>query len=122
LRALRHLSNTYHILPSSLTITDIRKDGHHPVAGGGFADIWHGTLKDQAVCLKVLRLIVEPDEEVRKNIRRQFYNEALIWRQLNHPNILPLLGVNVDLFRPSFCLISPWMNNKDIISFLKQHP
>ncbi|KIK53331.1 hypothetical protein GYMLUDRAFT_111058, partial [Collybiopsis luxurians FD-317 M1] len=51
-----------------------------------------------------------------------FCHEALIWRQLCHPNILPLLGVNMDLFSPSFCLISPWMENRDIITFLKQNP
>ncbi|KAE9390765.1 hypothetical protein BT96DRAFT_797939, partial [Gymnopus androsaceus JB14] len=44
-----------------------------------------------------------------------------LWRQLKHPNILPLLGVNAELFNPSFCLISPWMANKDIISYLKQN-
>ncbi|KAE9386306.1 kinase-like protein, partial [Gymnopus androsaceus JB14] len=51
-----------------------------------------------------------------------FCNEALIWRQLKHPNILPLLGVNAELFSPLFCLISPWMENKDIISYLKKSP
>ncbi|KAE9393864.1 kinase-like protein, partial [Gymnopus androsaceus JB14] len=48
-------------------------------------------------------------------------SEALIWRQLQHPNILPLLGVNAELFSPSFCLISPWMENKDIITFLRKN-
>ncbi|KIK57486.1 hypothetical protein GYMLUDRAFT_46068 [Collybiopsis luxurians FD-317 M1] len=122
LRALRYLANNYLILPSSLTITEIQLNGNHPVAGGGFADIWHGSVGDQAVCLKVLRLIIEPDEEMRKNIQKRFFNEALIWKQLKHPNVLPLLGVNVDLFSPSFCLISPWMENKDIITYLKHHP
>ncbi|KAF5392047.1 hypothetical protein D9757_003181 [Collybiopsis confluens] len=122
LRILRYLSDTHHILPMSLTIADIIQHGHRPVAGGGFADIWRGILGEQPVCLKVLRLIIEPDENVRKSIRKQFYNEALIWRQLKHTNILPLLGVNVELFSPSFCLISPWMANKDVISYLKQHP
>ncbi|KAF9068879.1 kinase-like domain-containing protein [Rhodocollybia butyracea] len=56
------------------------------------------------------------------NIRNQFCREALVWRQLKHPNILPLLGVNSDLFSPSFCLISPWMKNKDIITYLKANP
>ncbi|KAE9390762.1 hypothetical protein BT96DRAFT_1063301, partial [Gymnopus androsaceus JB14] len=85
-------------------------------------DIWRGTVKGQSVCLKVLRLVVEPDEEVRKKIRKQFCNEAILWRQLKHPNILPLPGVNAELFNPSFCLISPWMANKDIVSYLKQNP
>ncbi|KIK64779.1 hypothetical protein GYMLUDRAFT_160834 [Collybiopsis luxurians FD-317 M1] len=86
-------------------------------------DIWHGTMRsNQSVCLKVLRLILEPDEDVREKIRKQFCNEALVWRQLKHPNILPLLGVNVQLFYPSFCLVSPWMENRDVISYLKRNP
>ncbi|KIK56114.1 hypothetical protein GYMLUDRAFT_143383, partial [Collybiopsis luxurians FD-317 M1] len=122
LRALRYLSNTYHVLPSSLTITEIKKNGDNPVAGGGFADIWHGSAGGHAVCLKVLRLIIEPDETKCENIRREFYKEALIWKQLKHPYVLPFLGINADLFSPSFCLISPWMENKDIVTFLKDHP
>ncbi|KAF5345121.1 hypothetical protein D9757_013866 [Collybiopsis confluens] len=122
LRILRHLSSVHHILPMSLTVVDIRQRDRHPVAGGGFSDIWRGTLGEKLVCLKVLRIVSEPDENVRENIRMRFYSEALIWRQLKHPNILPLLGVNVELFTPSFCLISPWLANKDVISFLKQNP
>ncbi|KAE9403586.1 kinase-like protein, partial [Gymnopus androsaceus JB14] len=45
-----------------------------------------------------------------------------IWRQLKHPNILPLLGVNEELFSPSFCLISPWMENKDVMTYLRKNP
>ncbi|KAJ7586154.1 kinase-like domain-containing protein [Mycena floridula] len=48
--------------------------------------------------------------------------EALVWRQLNHPNVLPFLGVNVDLFAPSFCLISPWMSNGNLMQFLQRNP
>ncbi|KAE9385864.1 kinase-like protein [Gymnopus androsaceus JB14] len=85
-------------------------------------DIYHGKTGDQPVCLKVLRLIMEPDEQVRENIRKRFCNEALVWRQLKHRNILPLLGISAELFKPSFCIISPWMDNKDIITFLKRNP
>ncbi|KIK56116.1 hypothetical protein GYMLUDRAFT_87392 [Collybiopsis luxurians FD-317 M1] len=38
-QALRSLSNAFHVLPSSLTITEIKKNGNNPVAGGGFAEI-----------------------------------------------------------------------------------
>ncbi|KIK63206.1 hypothetical protein GYMLUDRAFT_110426, partial [Collybiopsis luxurians FD-317 M1] len=85
-------------------------------------DIWLGSLKEKPVCLKVLRLAIEQDEEARAEIRKQFCHEALVWRQLKHPNILPLLGVNMDLFSPSFCLISPWMENRNVITYLKHNP
>ncbi|KAF9070944.1 kinase-like domain-containing protein [Rhodocollybia butyracea] len=121
LNLLRYLSKKFQVLPPSLVIQDVQREGTNPVAGGGFADIWRGTVKEKPVCLKVLRLILEQDEKAREKIRNQFYHEALVWRQLRHPNILPLLGVNSDLFSPSFGLISPWMENKDIITYLKEH-
>jgi serine/threonine protein kinase len=45
-----------------------------------------------------------------------------VWKQLNHPNVLPFLGVNTKLFSPSFCLISPWMENGNALSFLEKNP
>ncbi|KIK54725.1 hypothetical protein GYMLUDRAFT_176737, partial [Collybiopsis luxurians FD-317 M1] len=105
---LRHLSKRFQTLPSSLIVDDVKREGQNYVAGGGFAVI--------------LRLAIEQDEKTRAEIRKQFCHEALVWRQLKHPNILPLLGVNTDLFSPSFCLISPWMENRDIITYLRRNP
>ncbi|KAE9404358.1 kinase-like protein [Gymnopus androsaceus JB14] len=119
---LRQLSLSYRFLPRSLVIQNVNQDGRYAVGGGGFADIYRGTMGQRCVCLKVLRLVMEQDEETRDKIRKEFCKEALIWRQLKHPNILPLLGVNAELFSPSFCLISPWMENKDIITYLKGNP
>ncbi|KAK1227130.1 hypothetical protein PQX77_009870 [Marasmius sp. AFHP31] len=51
-----------------------------------------------------------------------FCREALIWTHLDHPNVLPLIGVNTKLFGTDFCLVSPWMENGDIITFLKRKP
>ncbi|KIK53337.1 hypothetical protein GYMLUDRAFT_179049, partial [Collybiopsis luxurians FD-317 M1] len=116
------LVRKFQTLPSSLIIRDIKREGENPVAGGGFADIWRGTLNKKPVCLKVLRLTLEQNETTRDKIRKEFCDEALVWRQLDHPNILTFLGVNMDLFSPSFCLISPWMENRDIKTFLEKNP
>ncbi|KAF8987026.1 kinase-like protein, partial [Hymenopellis radicata] len=51
-----------------------------------------------------------------------FCEEALVWKQLHHPSVLPFLGVSQDLFHPSFCLISPWMANGNIMTFLSNNP
>ncbi|KAF9041942.1 kinase-like protein, partial [Hymenopellis radicata] len=51
-----------------------------------------------------------------------FCQEALVWKQLRHPNVLPFLGVSQDLFHPSYCLISPWMENGNIVAFLSNNP
>ncbi|GAW04607.1 serine threonine-protein kinase nrc-2 [Lentinula edodes] len=55
----RHLSKKYQILPSSMILREIEREGQNPVGGGGFADIWRGAVNNQSVCLKVLRLVIE---------------------------------------------------------------
>ncbi|KAF9064954.1 kinase-like domain-containing protein [Rhodocollybia butyracea] len=120
LQALRYLSTKYRILPSSMIMQDVVRE-HLPVSGGGFADIYRGMLGNQQACLKVLRLVIEPDKRMREKIHRHFCSEAVLWKQLKHPNILPLFGVNLELFEPSFCLISPWMENGNVITYLKQN-
>ncbi|KAK0465850.1 kinase-like domain-containing protein, partial [Armillaria novae-zelandiae] len=48
--------------------------------------------------------------------------EVMVWKQLHHPYILPLLGMNEDLFGPRFCLISLWMHHGNIIEYLQDNP
>lgn len=52
-----------------------------------------------------------------------FAHEAVIWRQLFHPNVLPFYGVyHLDDLRSRLCLISPWMEHGNVMQFLKQAP
>ncbi|SJL10564.1 uncharacterized protein ARMOST_13951 [Armillaria ostoyae] len=120
LRCLRVLSKDRGILPSSLICQEAIREGTHPVSGGGFADIWKGRLHENPVCLKVLRVFIA--EQAREKLIRDFCQEAFVWKLLRHPNVLPFLGVNANLFSPSYCLISPWMANGNIISYLEAHP
>ncbi|KAK0437918.1 kinase-like domain-containing protein [Desarmillaria tabescens] len=120
LKCLRALSKAKNILPSSFFSQNVTREGANPICGGGYADIWKGHLRDTQVCLKVLRIFAT--EEARTKILRDLCHEALMWRQLRHPNILPFLGVSKDLFAPSYCMISPWMVNGNIMSYLEAHP
>ncbi|KAK0201588.1 kinase-like domain-containing protein [Desarmillaria ectypa] len=117
MKCLRALSMVRNIVPSSFSSQDVTRGGTNPVCGGGFADIWEGYLHDTKVCLKVLR-IFEPEVKTV----RDFCQEAPIWRQLRHPNVLPFLGVKKILFAPRYCLISPWVANGNIMSYLKVYP
>jgi len=48
------------------------------------------------------------------------YGEALFWYSLKHPRILTLLGVSRTTFDPPrTCLISPWMNNGNVLQYMK---
>lgn len=46
----------------------------------------------------------------------------MIWRQLEHPNILPCFGISDDVFYPQLAMISPWMPNGHLISYLSKNP
>ncbi|KAJ6583575.1 hypothetical protein DFH09DRAFT_841857, partial [Mycena vulgaris] len=49
-----------------------------------------------------------------------FCREALSWGLLRHRNILPFLCVYED--GPSLCLLSPWMENGSLLTFLETYP
>ncbi|KAK1228601.1 MAP kinase kinase kinase activity protein [Marasmius sp. AFHP31] len=121
-KCLKALVNTHHVLPASLFVNELSKDGTHPLAGGGFSDVWKGKYREEPVCLKVLRIHIQGDRRKRAKVAEEFYKETLLWTQLSHPNLLPFTGVNTTLFPHGFCLVSPWMVNGDIITFLAMHP
>ncbi|KAK0471433.1 kinase-like domain-containing protein [Armillaria novae-zelandiae] len=120
LKCLHALCKAQSIVLPSLYLQGLTREGANPVAGGGFADIWKGHLQDTQVCLKVLRIFVP--EKDKPKLLRSFCQEALVWRQLRHPNVLPFLGVSEDLFAPRYCLVSPWMGNGNVMSYLQAHP
>ncbi|KAF9257192.1 kinase-like protein [Marasmius fiardii PR-910] len=120
IKSLRRLVDKHGDLPKSLFINDIVRKSSRALIRGGFADIWKGTFRDQEVCLKVCYVSTVATKDNNK-IVQGFYKEALIWTQLSHDNLLPFLGVT-ELFDPDFCLVSPWMENGHIITFLQRNP
>ncbi|KAF9065338.1 kinase-like domain-containing protein [Rhodocollybia butyracea] len=120
LKLMRRLNRQYGVLPPSMILDGLVCESKRAVKGGGFADVYMGRCDNRRVCIKVLRYFQEGSE--RETLLRALSKEVLLWRQLNHPNILPFLGVNTEMFSPTFCIISPWMFNGDIISYTQKHP
>ncbi|KAK0468693.1 kinase-like domain-containing protein [Armillaria novae-zelandiae] len=79
-------------------------------------------MDSELICVKVLRIFMDNGIEERNRMIKDFCREALVWRNLYHPSILPFLGVSRHLFAPSFCLISPWMEYGNIMTCLKERP
>ena len=52
------------------------------------------------------------------NETQTFCQEAIMWKRLSHPNIVPLLGIT---FTP-FQLISNWMSGGDLPDYIKKNP
>jgi len=51
---------------------------------------------------------------------QKFCKEVAVWKALRHPNVLPLIGVMMSEAR--FAMISEWMENGNINSFVKVNP
>ncbi|KAK7041495.1 hypothetical protein VNI00_009363 [Paramarasmius palmivorus] len=117
------LSKASDLYPSCMTIQNLNTMGNHPVAGGGFGDIWKGILggdSGRVVCLKVVKMYIMSDV---KRLLKDFLREAIVWRQLIHPNVLPCLGLYyLDNKQERMCLVSPWMENGNLAHYLQNTP
>ncbi|KAK1235736.1 hypothetical protein PQX77_001024, partial [Marasmius sp. AFHP31] len=49
----------------------------------------------------------------------EYQREAILWRQMNHPNLLPLLGIYHLEDNDELCLISPWMEKGNLVEYMK---
>ncbi|KAK7026375.1 kinase domain-containing protein [Favolaschia claudopus] len=112
-KAMWRLSRASSLYPRCFTLTGLHRVGTQ-VAGGGYGDIWKGLVRGQSVCVKMLRIFQESDIAMAV---KEFGAEAIIWRQLCHPNVLPFFGLYY--IDQRLCLISPWMQNGNIIEFLR---
>ncbi|KAF8159772.1 kinase-like domain-containing protein [Crassisporium funariophilum] len=130
-RCLRELA-MHSILPPSFFIRNLTREAGFAVQGGSFAvrilfldarhDIYKGYMGTTKVCLRVLRMFVTTTLEEQESLFKDFCVEVLVWRQLKHPNILPFIGANTEIFRSQYCFISPWMEKGDLMSYLKANP
>ncbi|KAF9260152.1 WD40 repeat-like protein [Marasmius fiardii PR-910] len=100
--------------PQCLTIQGVEKLGRHPVGGGAFGDVWKGRVGQRLVCLKVIRAFEASDMQ---QILKDYMQEANIWRQLNHQNLLPFMGIYY--LDGQLCLVSPWMERGNLVQYLK---
>ncbi|KAJ7126300.1 kinase-like domain-containing protein [Mycena epipterygia] len=115
-RALIRLSHASGLYPRYSTPSGLEIVGP-PVAAGAYSDIWRSSVHGQSVAIKVVRKLMGRDENYENNRLEQIILEALIWRQLSHPNLLPFFGLYS--LESRLCLVSPWMNNGHILEFLQ---
>ncbi|KAF8140742.1 kinase-like domain-containing protein [Mycena galopus ATCC 62051] len=112
LQALLQLARPSGLHPRCFVLPGLRKVGQQ-VAGGGFGDIWKGVICGQSVCVKIMRIFEESDIQAAL---KEFGREAVIWRQMCHPNVLPFFGVYY--LGSRLCLVSPWMEEGHIVKFI----
>ncbi|KAK7052443.1 hypothetical protein R3P38DRAFT_2860354 [Favolaschia claudopus] len=112
--------------PPSLSIQGVEQRSPHPFAGGGFADVYKAVYMSKPVVLKQLRLYLTDTEQKRQRQWEKLCQEALLWKTLDHPSVLPFIGLYdandskeaVDSIF-SMAMVCPWMPNGTVTNHLK---
>ncbi|KAF9790758.1 kinase-like domain-containing protein, partial [Thelephora terrestris] len=112
---LRTICGDHAILPSSYTISgDLSRVDHDPAGGGGFSEVWKGTLNGRKVCIKDPKFHAQNCEAVKKS----FCKEAITWKRLEHPNVVAFIGVT----RNPLQIVSDWMPNGTLREYIINNP
>ncbi|KAG8708317.1 hypothetical protein FRC11_006569, partial [Ceratobasidium sp. 423] len=100
-----------------------------PYAGGGACDVYKWKLYKSSpvgtltipVAIKTLRCLSQSrtEAEVKAKLPKRAAKELLTWLQLDHPNILPLLGLAI--FNDGLSMVSPWMSNGNLSEYLRKN-
>ncbi|KAG8698335.1 hypothetical protein FRC08_005994 [Ceratobasidium sp. 394] len=115
---IRHLINSG--CPDVTDKLDLGQRGTHPIAGGGFGDIYQGVLVGGTkVAIKCPRLFLRNDDQGNK-ILKATAREIYAWSKLRHPNILELIGFST--FRGQISIVSSWMENGTLPEYVSKHP
>jgi predicted unusual protein kinase regulating ubiquinone biosynthesis (AarF/ABC1/UbiB family) len=68
-RTLSRLCGNSGILPTSHIITGVETGSDHPVAHGGFGEVWKGRYKNRIVAIKVMRPVALKELEKMKKVQ-----------------------------------------------------
>lgn len=119
--------------PSCILSSSVLNIGRQPVASGGSGDIYQGVLNGSTVCVKRIRVYSKegPEKSTKVRYRRHhfpclplltsaqtLFQEAIVWKSLEHQNIIPLLGITPSPLQ----LISEWMPGGDLTGHIKKYP
>ncbi|KAF6750549.1 kinase-like domain-containing protein [Ephemerocybe angulata] len=115
---LAKLSSLY---PRSVLLEGVTREGAHALTAGHFGEIWKGSFRGESVCVKVLKVYQRGDINKLLNA---FTREALLWNHMRHDNVLPFQGIHrlPGDEAGRIALISPWMENGNIVDYLARCP
>jgi serine/threonine protein kinase len=142
IRSLFHLADATGEVPEGLFVQGVslsESEGRKPLRLGAFSDFYRGSFRGQAVALRRLRLSEDDRERLLKvrlpltqsstrpltpSYAQTFCKEALLWRHLHHPNVVPVLGVDKDTFASTgfVAAVSPWMERGNILQYSERNP
>jgi len=101
----------------------ISKAEDHPVARGGFADIWKCTYVDcmiAQVAVKVLQVCADDQFGPAKTKKtKRIMHELRICANLKHANVVPIYGYTYG-FGPFPAIVSRWAEEGNLSDYLKR--
>ncbi|TCD63706.1 hypothetical protein EIP91_005077 [Steccherinum ochraceum] len=104
--------------PSSLVLSGKSFQSMQAIGCGGFADVFRADFDGAKVAVKRLRVFLAMVESDRMISLQRFLHEALLWRGLDHPHVLPLLGIHEMLSPQDLCMVSPWVDQGNVCQVL----
>jgi len=72
--------------------------------------------------LKVILPLTNTLSPDLKRSQQLFAKEAIVWSQLDHPNILSFYGIYYLGREKRMCLVSPWLENGNLVNYLQENP
>lgn len=120
-RYLARVCGWHRILPKSVQISDYQRVSQY--SGGGSSTVWAGTRGDQEIVVKALTLYESYDEKKKQELTRGFCKEVVIWKYLDHPNVLKFIGAMMvtEPGEEKYEIISEFMENGEIGTFIKKN-
>ncbi|TCD69152.1 hypothetical protein EIP91_008629 [Steccherinum ochraceum] len=118
LKLATKLATSHTILPTSLLLVGVKTVDADYCEEGGFASIYYGEVAHRTVAIKRLKVFTGTPDHLREKLKQAFYRECILWKNLNHPHVLPLLGVAEDVFHNAVCIILPWATHGRIRNYI----
>ncbi|OAX39444.1 kinase-like protein [Rhizopogon vinicolor AM-OR11-026] len=99
------------------------KEFTYATAQGSFGDVWkcryNGQDDNVEVAVKCVRIEI-PDDHFKEVVNKRLMDDFFKWKQLKHDHILPLYGITYG-FGPVLAIVSPWMHNGSLSTYLDKH-
>lgn len=103
--------------------TKVVKELTYAIAQGSFGDVWKCTFSEKdnsvEVAVKCVRIEIL-DDGFKDVVYKRLMNDFHKWKPLRHDNILPLCGITYG-FGPVPAIVSPWMSNGSLSTYLEKH-
>ncbi|CAL1693927.1 unnamed protein product [Somion occarium] len=118
--SMLYLSRCSQQMPSSIFVTVQRIPADMPKCGGLNSDIYLGVYSGKTVAVRRIRSHQwQTDSAGWEATKARLFYECLKWRQLRHPNVLPLFGIDTS-FPNTPALIQPWLENGNIRQYMSR--